>query len=112
MHTLNKECLSCVPEPGEETQDMEGSITFYELEETDEGAFSPISVRQPFFWNSLQTHNFTISILTSTNMFSLLSMYTGVMLTASFYTCIVTVVWISLFSEYENFFLRGHELTN
>ncbi|XP_073790808.1 putative bifunctional UDP-N-acetylglucosamine transferase and deubiquitinase ALG13 isoform X23 [Danio rerio] len=43
MHTLNKECLSCVPEPGEETQDMEGSITFYELEETDEGAFSPIS---------------------------------------------------------------------
>ncbi|XP_067278887.1 putative bifunctional UDP-N-acetylglucosamine transferase and deubiquitinase ALG13 isoform X4 [Pseudorasbora parva] len=42
MHSLNKECLSCVPEPGEETQDMEGSITFYEIEETDESAFSPI----------------------------------------------------------------------
>ncbi|XP_051955553.1 putative bifunctional UDP-N-acetylglucosamine transferase and deubiquitinase ALG13 [Xyrauchen texanus] len=42
MHTLNKECLSCVPEPGEETQDVEGSITFYEIEETDESAFSPI----------------------------------------------------------------------
>ncbi|KAG1970011.1 putative bifunctional UDP-N-acetylglucosamine transferase and deubiquitinase ALG13 [Pimephales promelas] len=42
MHSLNKECLSCVPEPGEDTQDMEGSITFYEIEETDESAFSPI----------------------------------------------------------------------
>ncbi|KAF4098258.1 putative bifunctional UDP-N-acetylglucosamine transferase and deubiquitinase ALG13 isoform X4 [Onychostoma macrolepis] len=42
MHSLNKECLSCVPEPGEETQDIEGSITFYEIEETDESAFSPI----------------------------------------------------------------------
>lgn len=42
MHSLNKECLSCVPEPGEETQDMEGSITFYEIEETDESAFTPI----------------------------------------------------------------------
>ncbi|XP_051733480.1 putative bifunctional UDP-N-acetylglucosamine transferase and deubiquitinase ALG13 isoform X8 [Ctenopharyngodon idella] len=42
MHSLNKECLSCVPEPGEETQDMEGSITFYEIEETDESAFAPI----------------------------------------------------------------------
>uniref|UniRef100_A0A8C1ZAB7 ubiquitinyl hydrolase 1 n=1 Tax=Cyprinus carpio TaxID=7962 RepID=A0A8C1ZAB7_CYPCA len=42
MHTLNKECLSCVPEPGEENQDIEGSITFYEIEETDESAFSPI----------------------------------------------------------------------
>lgn len=45
MHSLNKECLSCVPEPGEDTQDMEGSITFYEIEETDESAFSPIPVR-------------------------------------------------------------------
>lgn len=45
MHSLNKECLSCVPEPGEETQDMEGSITFYEIEETDESAFAPIPVR-------------------------------------------------------------------
>uniref|UniRef100_A0A8C2EEC0 ubiquitinyl hydrolase 1 n=1 Tax=Cyprinus carpio TaxID=7962 RepID=A0A8C2EEC0_CYPCA len=43
MHSLNKEFLSCVPEPGEETQDIEGSITFYEIEETDESAFSPIS---------------------------------------------------------------------
>ncbi|KTG03379.1 hypothetical protein cypCar_00009615 [Cyprinus carpio] len=42
MHTLNRECLSCVPEPGEENQDIEGSITFYEIEETDESAFSPI----------------------------------------------------------------------
>uniref|UniRef100_A0A671QCU9 ubiquitinyl hydrolase 1 n=1 Tax=Sinocyclocheilus anshuiensis TaxID=1608454 RepID=A0A671QCU9_9TELE len=42
MHALNKECLSCVPEPGAETQDIEGSITFYEIEETDESAFSPI----------------------------------------------------------------------
>ncbi|XP_077052305.1 putative bifunctional UDP-N-acetylglucosamine transferase and deubiquitinase ALG13 isoform X3 [Siphateles boraxobius] len=42
MHSLNKECLSCVPEPGEDNQDMEGSITFYEIEETDESAFSPI----------------------------------------------------------------------
>uniref|UniRef100_A0A672T7B2 ubiquitinyl hydrolase 1 n=1 Tax=Sinocyclocheilus grahami TaxID=75366 RepID=A0A672T7B2_SINGR len=42
MHALNKECLSCVPEPGAETQDIEGSITFYEIEETDENAFSPI----------------------------------------------------------------------
>ncbi|RXN05853.1 bifunctional UDP-N-acetylglucosamine transferase and deubiquitinase ALG13 isoform X1 [Labeo rohita] len=42
MHSLNKEYLSCVPEPGEETQDIEGSITFYEIEETDESAFSPI----------------------------------------------------------------------
>ncbi len=38
MHSLNKECLSYVPEPGEETQDIEGSITFYEIEETDESA--------------------------------------------------------------------------
>lgn len=45
MHSLNKECLSCVPEPGVDTQDMEGSITFYEIEETDESAFSPIPVR-------------------------------------------------------------------
>uniref|UniRef100_A0A672RPZ2 Putative bifunctional UDP-N-acetylglucosamine transferase and deubiquitinase ALG13 n=1 Tax=Sinocyclocheilus grahami TaxID=75366 RepID=A0A672RPZ2_SINGR len=43
MHSLNKECLSCVPEPGEESQDIEGSITFYEIEESDESAFSPIS---------------------------------------------------------------------
>ncbi|XP_056586609.1 putative bifunctional UDP-N-acetylglucosamine transferase and deubiquitinase ALG13 isoform X3 [Triplophysa dalaica] len=42
MHSLNKECLRCVPEPGEDSQDMEGSITFYEIEETDESAFSPI----------------------------------------------------------------------
>lgn len=47
MHSLNKECLSCVPEPGEETQDIEGSITFYEIEETDESAFPPIPVRHP-----------------------------------------------------------------
>ncbi len=47
MHSLNKECLSYVPEPGEEAQDIEGSITFYEIEETDESAFSPIPVRHP-----------------------------------------------------------------
>ncbi|XP_075209744.1 LOW QUALITY PROTEIN: putative bifunctional UDP-N-acetylglucosamine transferase and deubiquitinase ALG13 [Chanos chanos] len=40
MHSVNKECqFSFVPEPGEETQDMEGTITFYEIEETDENTF-------------------------------------------------------------------------
>ncbi|TRY59390.1 hypothetical protein DNTS_004300 [Danionella cerebrum] len=34
--------IFCVPEPGEDAPDMEGSISFYEIEETDEGAFSPI----------------------------------------------------------------------
>ncbi|XP_026886325.2 putative bifunctional UDP-N-acetylglucosamine transferase and deubiquitinase ALG13 [Electrophorus electricus] len=43
MHSMNKECqFSFVPEPGEEAPDMEGTITFYEMEEADENAFSPV----------------------------------------------------------------------
>ncbi|XP_062867752.1 putative bifunctional UDP-N-acetylglucosamine transferase and deubiquitinase ALG13 [Trichomycterus rosablanca] len=43
MHSLNKDCqFSFVPESAEEAQDLEGSITFYEMEEADENAFTPI----------------------------------------------------------------------
>ncbi|XP_017560753.1 putative bifunctional UDP-N-acetylglucosamine transferase and deubiquitinase ALG13 isoform X3 [Pygocentrus nattereri] len=43
MHSVNKECqFSFVPEPEDETQDIEGTMTFYEMEEADENAFSPI----------------------------------------------------------------------
>lgn len=45
MQSVNKECqFSFVPESGEEAQDLEESITFYEMEESDENAFSPIAV--------------------------------------------------------------------
>lgn len=45
MHSLNKECqFSFVPESAEEAQDLEGSLTFYEMEEADENAFTPIPV--------------------------------------------------------------------
>ncbi|KAI2651055.1 hypothetical protein H4Q32_019061 [Labeo rohita] len=50
MHSLNKEYLSCVPEPGEETQDIEGSITFYEIEETDETVSSPMVPGATAYW--------------------------------------------------------------
>ncbi|XP_066570724.1 putative bifunctional UDP-N-acetylglucosamine transferase and deubiquitinase ALG13 [Amia ocellicauda] len=43
MHCVNKECqFSFVPENGEEPQGMEGTITFYEIEEGDETAFPPL----------------------------------------------------------------------
>uniref|UniRef100_A0A4W5NMR2 UDP-N-acetylglucosamine transferase subunit ALG13 n=1 Tax=Hucho hucho TaxID=62062 RepID=A0A4W5NMR2_9TELE len=43
MHAVNKECqFSYVPEAGEEAQDMEGTITFYEIEEGDETTFPPL----------------------------------------------------------------------
>ncbi|XP_029557410.1 putative bifunctional UDP-N-acetylglucosamine transferase and deubiquitinase ALG13 isoform X4 [Salmo trutta] len=43
MHAVNKECqFSYVPEAGEEAQDMEGTITFYEIEEGDEAPFPPL----------------------------------------------------------------------
>ncbi|KAJ8405808.1 hypothetical protein AAFF_G00312450 [Aldrovandia affinis] len=43
MHSVNKECqFSFVPEAGEEAQDLEGNITFYEIEEGDETAFPPL----------------------------------------------------------------------
>ncbi|KAG5844088.1 hypothetical protein ANANG_G00157770 [Anguilla anguilla] len=43
MHSVNKECqFSFVPEAGEESQDLEGNITFYEIEEGDETAFPPL----------------------------------------------------------------------
>ncbi|XP_038862104.1 putative bifunctional UDP-N-acetylglucosamine transferase and deubiquitinase ALG13 [Salvelinus namaycush] len=42
MHAVNKECqFSYVPEAGEEEQDMEGTITFYEIE-GDETPFPPL----------------------------------------------------------------------
>lgn len=45
MHAVNKECqFSYVPEAGEEAQDMEGTITFYEIEEGDETPFPPLPV--------------------------------------------------------------------
>lgn len=45
MQSVNKECqFSFVPEPGEEVQDLEQSITFYEMEDADETTFSPIAV--------------------------------------------------------------------
>ncbi|KAM9437181.1 UDP-N-acetylglucosamine transferase subunit ALG13-like isoform 2-T2 [Salvelinus alpinus] len=41
---INKECqFSYVPEAGQEAQDMEGTITFYEIEGGDETAFPPLS---------------------------------------------------------------------
>ncbi|KAI4884404.1 hypothetical protein NFI96_011243 [Prochilodus magdalenae] len=44
MHSVNKECqFSFVPEPGDDAQDMEGTMTFYEMEEADENSFSPIT---------------------------------------------------------------------
>ncbi|XP_066501528.1 putative bifunctional UDP-N-acetylglucosamine transferase and deubiquitinase ALG13 isoform X6 [Hoplias malabaricus] len=43
LHSVNKDCqFSFVPDPGEEAQDMEGTMTFYEMEEADESSFSPI----------------------------------------------------------------------
>ncbi|XP_039622481.1 putative bifunctional UDP-N-acetylglucosamine transferase and deubiquitinase ALG13 isoform X1 [Polypterus senegalus] len=43
MHCVNKECqFTFVPENGEESQGMEGTITFYEIEEGDETAFPPL----------------------------------------------------------------------
>ncbi|XP_061103515.1 putative bifunctional UDP-N-acetylglucosamine transferase and deubiquitinase ALG13 isoform X1 [Conger conger] len=43
MHSVNKECqFSFVPEAGEDAQDLEGNITFYEIEEGDEAAFPPL----------------------------------------------------------------------
>uniref|UniRef100_A0A8C7V0K7 ubiquitinyl hydrolase 1 n=1 Tax=Oncorhynchus mykiss TaxID=8022 RepID=A0A8C7V0K7_ONCMY len=43
MHAVNKECqFSYVPEADEEAQDMEGTITFYEIEEGDETPFPPL----------------------------------------------------------------------
>ncbi|XP_041750349.2 putative bifunctional UDP-N-acetylglucosamine transferase and deubiquitinase ALG13 isoform X7 [Coregonus clupeaformis] len=43
MHAINKECqFSYVPEAGEEARDMEGTITFYEIEEGDETTFPPL----------------------------------------------------------------------
>lgn len=45
MQSVNKECqFSFVPESGEDAEDLEGSITFYEMEEADENAFSPVGV--------------------------------------------------------------------
>ncbi|XP_046724502.1 putative bifunctional UDP-N-acetylglucosamine transferase and deubiquitinase ALG13 isoform X4 [Silurus meridionalis] len=42
--SVNKECqFSFVPESGEEAQDLEESISFYEMEEADENVFSPIA---------------------------------------------------------------------
>uniref|UniRef100_A0A4W5K5Y7 UDP-N-acetylglucosamine transferase subunit ALG13 n=1 Tax=Hucho hucho TaxID=62062 RepID=A0A4W5K5Y7_9TELE len=44
MPAINKECqFSYVPEAGQEAQDMEGTITFYEIEGGDETAFPPLS---------------------------------------------------------------------
>ncbi|XP_060746900.1 putative bifunctional UDP-N-acetylglucosamine transferase and deubiquitinase ALG13 isoform X2 [Tachysurus vachellii] len=44
MQSVNKECqFSFVPESGEEAQDLEESITFYEMEEADENSFTPIA---------------------------------------------------------------------
>uniref|UniRef100_A0A673ZCQ7 ubiquitinyl hydrolase 1 n=1 Tax=Salmo trutta TaxID=8032 RepID=A0A673ZCQ7_SALTR len=41
---INKECqFSYVPEAGQEAQEMEGTITFYEIEGGDETAFPPLS---------------------------------------------------------------------
>ncbi|KAM6969977.1 putative bifunctional UDP-N-acetylglucosamine transferase and deubiquitinase ALG13 [Aplochiton taeniatus] len=42
MHALNKECQFSYPEGDEETQDMEGTITYYEIEEGDDNAFPPL----------------------------------------------------------------------
>uniref|UniRef100_W5K557 ubiquitinyl hydrolase 1 n=1 Tax=Astyanax mexicanus TaxID=7994 RepID=W5K557_ASTMX len=43
MHSVNKECqFGFVPDPGEDAQDIEGAMTFYEMEEADENAFSTI----------------------------------------------------------------------
>ncbi|XP_076836755.1 putative bifunctional UDP-N-acetylglucosamine transferase and deubiquitinase ALG13 isoform X3 [Brachyhypopomus gauderio] len=43
MHSVNKECqFSFVPEPGEDSPDLDGSITFFDIEEPDENAFSPV----------------------------------------------------------------------
>uniref|UniRef100_A0A3P8ZHW8 ubiquitinyl hydrolase 1 n=1 Tax=Esox lucius TaxID=8010 RepID=A0A3P8ZHW8_ESOLU len=39
MHPINECQFSYVPEAGEEAQDMEGTIPFYEIEESDETAF-------------------------------------------------------------------------
>lgn len=45
MQSVNKECqFSFVPESAEEAQDLEESITFYEMEEADENSFTPIAV--------------------------------------------------------------------
>ncbi|KAK6305672.1 hypothetical protein J4Q44_G00244520 [Coregonus suidteri] len=44
MHAINKDCqFSYVAEAGQEAQDMEGTITFYEIEGGDETAFPPLS---------------------------------------------------------------------
>ncbi|XP_015206790.2 putative bifunctional UDP-N-acetylglucosamine transferase and deubiquitinase ALG13 isoform X1 [Lepisosteus oculatus] len=43
VHCVNKECqFNFVPENGEETQGMEGTVAFYEIEEGDEAAFPPL----------------------------------------------------------------------
>lgn len=45
MQSVNKECqFSFVPETGEEAQDLEQNITFYEMEDADGNTFSPIAV--------------------------------------------------------------------
>ncbi|KAL4648217.1 putative bifunctional UDP-N-acetylglucosamine transferase and deubiquitinase ALG13 [Arapaima gigas] len=43
MHSVNKECqFSFVPEASEDPPDMEGTITFYEIQEGDEASFPPL----------------------------------------------------------------------
>uniref|UniRef100_A0A8C9V877 ubiquitinyl hydrolase 1 n=1 Tax=Scleropages formosus TaxID=113540 RepID=A0A8C9V877_SCLFO len=43
MHSVNKECqFSFVPEASEDPPDMEGTITFYEIQEGDEPTFPPL----------------------------------------------------------------------
>lgn len=45
LRSVSKQCpFSFVPEPGEEAQDMEGTMTTYDMEEADENTFSPIAV--------------------------------------------------------------------
>ncbi|KAL0993892.1 hypothetical protein UPYG_G00115270 [Umbra pygmaea] len=44
MHPINNECqFGYVPEAGDEAQDMEGTIPFYEIEEGDENSFPPLA---------------------------------------------------------------------